>query len=229
MAKNAFNIVLDKTKFENIKYEQWAKLVQYVLNYDLWLTNIEKLEQLYLNKARLEAFLECRGVIPTQYLEQVRILNEKYEEVKRIRKEIEISDIDSSFKVKNKDQLKLLEKELDLKVINHGAVNEAMKQFVYFQNPYFLNSKDQRFEEREQALRSELKEINWMIKHDLKPKYKKSLRMLKLLEIEFRRILGLQDKNADIKPLFNFVRPYLNEIVVSDSYFYNELLSLALG
>lgn len=227
--KNAFNITLDITKFENLKFEQWKRLVQYVLNYDLWLSNVEKLDQLNLNKAQLEAFIECHGVIPNQYQPLVNELNKKYDEVKRIRQEIEISDLDLSFKVKNVEQLSILEKELDEKIINKGIVDKTKKQLLYFQNPYFIDGDDQLFSQRLPSLKQELADIEWIIKHELKPKLKKSLRMMDLIEIEFRRVLGVKDKKINVLSLFYFVRPYINQIISSDDFFYNELLSLSLN
>ena len=52
--------------------------------------------------------------------------------------------------------------------------------------------------------------------------------MIALIEIEFRRVLNLAP-DKDVRPLFDFVRPYLNEIVTSDTCFYQELLAYALA
>ena len=222
------SVALDKSKFENIEYEEWKRLVQFVLNYDLWLSNIEKLDKMILTKLQLERFIKSKGVIPQKYIPLIQELDDKYAEAKKIKQEIEISEFDTSFKVQGIDKLKLLEKELSTKIVDQGKVDATKRQFLYWRNPFFIKADDQQFSKRLPSLNQELKNINWIIKKELKPQLKKSLRMMDLIEIEFRRILHLP-KDKDIRPLFDFVRPYLNEIVTSDTCFYQELLAYALS
>lgn len=219
---------LDKTKFENIEYEEWRRLVQFVLNYDLWLSNIEKLDKLILNKLQLEKYIACRGIMPSDIVPKVERLDEMLAEAKKIKQEVEISEFDTAFKVKGLDKLQTLEKELNLRVIHQGKIVNTKRRYLFWQNPYFLKGDDQMFNKRLPSLKNELKNIKWIIKKELKPQLKKSIRMMNLIELEFRRILNVP-KDKDVRPLFDFVRPYLNEIVTSDSSYFQELLALALA
>lgn len=226
---NALNFKLNKTAFRNIDFSKWKRLVQYIINYDVYLTQIEKLEELYLLREQLKAFLGCRGVIPSIYIDIVNDLNEKYEEAKKIRQEIEISKVDHSFKLKNQEEvLAKIEKELSQKVINKGKVIKAKRAILYFQNPYFLKDlDDQMFIKRLPSLKNELKWIEWNINKWLKPNYKKNVRMLNLIKLEFFRVLGVdKTQEKDVDKLFEFVRPYIDNIVTTKDFFYNELLAL---
>lgn len=225
---NAFNIKLDRTRFENVSYEQWTHLVQYILNYDLELSNIEKLDRMILSKLQLEAYIESRGTIPPQYQKTVDELNNDLKEIKKIKQEMEIAEFDSSYKINNKEQLKDLEARVKLDLVQKGKVNIKDPAKLYFQNPYFISGNNQMFEQRLPLLKKELKNIKWVIKHDLKPKLKKSIRMLGLIEKDFRRILGIKDPNIDVTSIFYFVRPYIDQIVTSNDYYYQELLARAL-
>ncbi len=75
---------LDKSKFENIEYEEWRRLVQFVLNYDLWLSNIEKLDSMTTTKLQLEKYISCKGVMPEQARPFVEELDRKLDEAKKI-------------------------------------------------------------------------------------------------------------------------------------------------
>lgn len=222
-----FNIKVNQTKFENISFEQWKRLVPDVLNYDLQLNNIEQLDHLLKMKQYLTSYIDCQGVVPNQYQASLHQLEKDKELIKKIKKDQAIAEYDSNFKVLELERLNELEKKVNFNFVKDGKIDDTQPVYFYFNNPYFLNG-DQKFNLRLNSLKNELDDLNWTIRKQLKPVYKKSKNMMDLIEIDMRRILNITDPNTSLRPIIDFTRPYIDDIINSDDYFYQELLARSL-
>lgn len=222
------NIRIDQSKFENVSFDQWKSLVPDILNYDLQLSNIEKLDRILLTKLQLEAFINNRGSVPEALKDKVRELYKDQERIKQIKRNQEIAEYDSNYKKDEEEELKALEKKLSFKVVNCNQIDESKPEFLYFNNPYFIKGDNQKFDSRLPSLQQELKDLKKVIKKDLKPGYKKSKNLLDAISIDIKRILGIKNKNIAFDNLFYFVRPYIDQIINSQDFYYSELLAMSI-
>lgn len=212
-------------KFDSLSYDNWYKIVQYVINYDMTLSNLERLDMMLERKKQLNAFLKCKGIIPEQYHNILQELNNKYQEMINIQNEIEINDLELSKRINDEKLLKSLKEELRNQMVNKDNLKFAKDHILYFRNPYFLDGNEQYFEKRYKSLKKEYKNIKSSIK-EIKPYQKKYLRFLTLLEEQAKK--ALLNEDFDFQTIFSFVRPFINEIINAPDFYYSKLLSISL-
>ncbi len=212
-------------KFDTLSYDNWYKIIQYVINYDMTLSNLERLDMMLERKKQLNAFLKCKGVIPEQYHNILKELNAKYQEMINIQNEVELNDFELSKRINDEKLVKKIKEELKDQMVNKDNLKTAKDHVLYFRNPYFLEGDNQLFEQRYKALKKEYKNIKASIK-EIKPYRKKYSRFLMLLEEQAKKAIFNQD--LDFKTIFNFARPFINEIINSPDFYYSKLLSISL-
>ena len=216
---------IKKFKFDSLTFKQWYEIVQYVINYDIILSNLERLENLLEKKLQLKTFLNTRGIIPEEYKIILEQLNAKYEELLRIQSEISLGDFELSDKIKNEKIAIKLEEELKNQMVNKDNLKIAKEHVLFFRNPYFINGDNQFFEERVKALKKEYRNINYSIKK-IKPYVKRYKKKLTLYEDQVKKVIFMSDFQFD--KLFKFVRPFITEIISSQDLYYSELVTLSL-
>ena len=213
-------------RFDELSFSQWYKIVQYIVNYDIVLSNLERLDSLIEKREQLKAFLDSHGVIPAEYHQVLAELNNKYQEMLNIQNEISFSDKELSKRISDEKLLKTLQDELKNQVINKENLKLAKKHVLFFRNPYFLNNSDnQYFDERKKALLIEYKNIKSSIRQ-IKPHIKKYNKSLNTYEEQVAKALLRPD--FDFKQLFNYVRPFIPEIIESQDFYYSELVTLSM-
>lgn len=222
----AFDFEEEKSfKFNSLSFRQWYEIVQYIVNYDIILSNLERLDNLLEKKRQLKVFLDSKGIIPQEYLPIIAELNKKYLELTNIQSEISIGYLELSDRIKNEKLANVLQEELKNQMINKDNLKAAKEHVLYFRNPYFIDGDNQYFDQRRKALKIEYKNLNYSIRK-IKPHVKKYKKKLDLYESQVKKILFTP--NFDFDKLFKFVRPFINDIISSNDLYYIELVNISI-
>lgn len=223
--------------FTIVKNQQWYNIAQDIVNYDIFLSELEKYWFLLRNNNKLKYFLTSKGKKNIDLKQSFYVENNE---------EIKVEDIEEKI---NKDQIlenddfitnNIFEKDVIFKksdeatdyiqILKDFSSRKKRKEFLkeskkncWLENEYYIErlGLDQKYKKRKSNLKKELK-INDEELKNLKKKYKRNIRILK-------RLIKHIDSTFDspyynFNSLFTFVRPYINLMVNDKNFCYDFLI-----